>query len=590
LHCEVFDAVQHVSMAAGIRIFIKSPFQLITLREALIFVLIAVVIVPFGTAFWGAAFTVSNHFGTRYWIEWRNLGISNGVTAIVLIPAILLGVNRLTTNGLRVAPGRILEGGLLGASIVIVGYFAFNRLPSGPDTSPALLYAPIPLLVWAALRFGLGGVSASMLIITVQAIWGIMRGRGPFLAQIPPDNALDFQTFLLMAATPLMLLSVAIGDEKRSKEALRISEERMSLAAESAQLALWEWDVSRNEIWMAKEGRKLIGCEPGERLDFATLAGRVHPDDRAARTAAIEPVLGTNGSYEVEYRLVLPDGSVRWFAARGHSPHVTNGQPLQIRGVSIDITRQKQADAEAQRRREEVTHLSRVAALGMLTGTLAHELSQPIGAILHNAEAAELFLQSGAPDIDELRAIIHDIRKDDQRASNVIHGLRALLKRGEFKPCPVALDELMREVVTLARADGARRHVAITVEPSPDLPLVHGDRIHLQQVLLNLLINGMDAVESKSGVKGTLTLRAQRSGDGFVEVALSDNGPGIPAEQLVRMFEPFFTTKANGLGLGLSVSRTLIEAHGGRIWAENNADGGATFRFTLKTAEQPRKT
>ena len=586
LHCELFDAVQIVLAAAGIRLFIKSPFHLITRREALVFVLIAVVIDPFGTAFWGAAFTVSNHFGTHYWVEWRNLGISNAVTAIVLLPAILLGVHSLFQRT-RVAAGRILEAGFLGAALLTVGVVAFNRLPAGPNSSPDLLYAPIPLLIWAALRFGPGGVSASMLVITVQAIWGTMHGRGPFLDQTPAENALALQMFLLMVATPLLLLSVGIEDERRSKEALRVSEERMSLAAKSTQLALWEWDASRDEVWMTEEGRELFDSEPGERLDYVTLGGRVHPDDRAARAAAIQQVLGVGGSYEIEYRLVLPNGSARWFLARGHSPRATNGQPLQVRGVSMDITRQKQAEAEAQRQREEVTHLSRVASLGMLTGSLAHELSQPLGAILCNAEAAEHFLESDAPDLDELRSIVHDIRRDDKRASGVISRLRALFKRGELKACALALDELVSEVITLARADSAKRHIAIALDLSPDLPLVHGDRVHLQQVLLNLLINGMHALESRPEGERALTLRARRSGDGFVEVALSDNGPGIPAEQLGRMFEPFFTTKASGMGLGLSVSRTLIEAHGGRIWAENNADGGATFRFTLKTAEQP---
>ena len=171
--------------AAGIRLFIKSPFDLITLREAILFVLIAVVIVPVGTAFWGAAFTVSNHFGTHYWVEWRNLSISNGVTAIVLVPAILIGVHQLFTSGFNAAPGRILEACFLAAGILAVGYLAFDRSPAGPDTSPALLYAPIPLLIWAALRFGLGGMSASMLVITILAIWGTMQGRGPFLTQTP---------------------------------------------------------------------------------------------------------------------------------------------------------------------------------------------------------------------------------------------------------------------------------------------------------------------------------------------------------------------------------------------------------------------
>ena len=228
LHCEAFDAVKAVLAAAGIRIFIGSPFNRITLREAIIFVLIAVVIVPLVTAFWGAAFTVSYRFGAHYWVEWRNLSISNAVTAILLVPLILLGVHQLSTKGFKAAPGRILEACLLAVGILAVAYVAFDRLPAGPDTSPALLYAPIPLLIWAAVRFGLGGISASMLVITILAIWGTMQGRGPFLAQTPVENAVALQLFLLMAATPLMLLAVAIEDERRSKEEARLQREELA--------------------------------------------------------------------------------------------------------------------------------------------------------------------------------------------------------------------------------------------------------------------------------------------------------------------------------------------------------------------------
>jgi integral membrane sensor domain MASE1 len=168
LHCEVFDAVQNLAVAAGVRIFIKSPLRSITLRDAVVFVLIAVIVVPFGTAFWGAAFTISNHYGTHYWVEWRNLGISNGVTAIVLVPAILFGASWLSTGRIKVTARRLLEAGLLGAGILVVGVFVFDSLPAGPETSPALLYAPIPFLIWAALRFGLGGTSVSVLVITTS--------------------------------------------------------------------------------------------------------------------------------------------------------------------------------------------------------------------------------------------------------------------------------------------------------------------------------------------------------------------------------------------------------------------------------------
>src|SRR4051794_33809713 len=245
-HCEVFDAVQNVATAAGLRFFIKSPIKALTLRDALAFVLIAVVLVPFGSAFWGAAFTVSNHFGTDYWIEWRNLGVSNAVTAIVLVPALVLSAHYLSTRRSRISPGRLLEAGFLAVSLLLAGYCAFNRAPAGPETSPALLYTPIPILVWAVLRFGLGGMSLSILAITVQAIWGTMHGHGPFLMQAPSENALQLQMFLLVTATPLMLLAVVVGEERRSKEALRETQERMSLAAEAANLGIWVWDVSND--------------------------------------------------------------------------------------------------------------------------------------------------------------------------------------------------------------------------------------------------------------------------------------------------------------------------------------------------------
>src|SRR5882672_698415 len=407
LHCEVFDAVQNLLTAAGLRMFIKSPFRVISLREAIIFVLIAVIIVPVGTAFWGAAFTVSNHFGTYYWVEWRNLSVSNGVTAIVLVPVILIGVQQPFAEAFKAAPRRILEACFLAVGILAVGYLAFDRSPAGPDTSPVLLYAPVPLLIWAALRFGLGGISASMLVITILAIWGTMQGRGPFLTQAPQENALALQLFLLVAASPLMLLAVAIQDERRSKEALRVNEERVSLAAESAQLAMWDWDVANDRVWMTDEGRTFLGFEPGEPIHFSNLAdlgGRVHPDDRALRATAIRHALETLGSYEAEYRVILPGGSMRWVASRGRASHA-NGALPRILGVSMDITRQKQAGAEAQLQREELAHLSRVATVSALSASLAHELGQPLSSILINAEAGERYMAQDAPKLDEVRAI-----------------------------------------------------------------------------------------------------------------------------------------------------------------------------------------
>src|SRR5271166_3361708 len=260
-------------------------------------------------------------------------------------------------------------------------------------------------------------------------------------------------------------------------------------------------------------------------------------------------------------------------------------QTTLIAGLIGQRVWRRRLEREAVELRHELTHAGRVTMLGQLASSLAHELNQPLGAILRNVEAAELFMQSDKPDLDELRAIVADIRKDDQRAGDVIDRLRALLKRRQLDPRPLLLSQLVDEVVALTRVASATRHVGIKIDVPRDLPLVRGDRIHLQQVLLNLLLNGIDALADVVDGERTLTVRARAAGGGFVEVALGDNGPGIPADTLARLFEPFFTTKQQGLGLGLPISRTIVEAHGGRIWAENNAGRGATFRFMLPVAK-----
>ena len=582
LHCEAFDAVQNVLTAAGLRMFIKSPFHLITLREAIIFVLIAVITVPVGTAFWGAAFTVSNHFGTDYWVEWRNLSISNGVTAIVLVPAILIGVHQLSTQRITAARGRILEACFLAAGLLAVGYVAFDRLPAGPHTSPALLYAPVPLLVWAALRFGLGGMSASMLVITILAIWGTMHGRGPFLTQTPAENALALQLFLLMAATPLMLLAVVIGDERQSKEALRASEERMNLAVESAQLALWDWDVVNDQVWIQDEG--LFGFDPRTPIDHATLGGRVHPDDRAARAAAMEHALATGSAYEAEFRVFLPDGSVRWIAARGRSASPAgNGALPRVLGVAMDITRQKQAGAEARLQREELAHLSRVATLSALSGSLAHELNQPLTSILTNAQAGQRFMSHDPPDLVELRAILADIVGADRHARGIIERLRTMLRRGEVALQPVRVNESLEELLSLTRGDLIARGVSVSNLATGELPPAMTDRVQLQQVLLNLIVNACDAMESNPPNDRDLTITTCIAHD-EMRIGVLDCGVGLP-DDVEALFQPFQSTKDGGLGMGLSICRTLVTSQGGRLWAERRNERGAAFYVALPLAQ-----
>ena len=366
---------------------------------------------------------------------------------------------------------------------------------------------------------------------------------------------------------------------------LQEREHHMDLASAAADLGMWTWDIDRDTIWATRRARALFGISESEPINRARFIGCLHPEDREATDRALEAALATGGGYEVEYRVLLPDGKVRWMAARGQIERAGSGKPILLRGVVLDISARRGAELELQQLRNQLAHASRVSMMGQLASALAHELSQPLGAILRNTEAAELFLEHDPPDLDELRAILVDIRLDDQRAGGVIDRLRALLKRRSFVPRALSLSDELANVMSLARSDAATRKVALQIDVASGLPRVMGDPVHLQQVLLNLILNAMDAVEDAPAARRKVTVRAQRHGEGGIEVAVEDSGPGIAPERLGRLFEPFFTTKANGMGIGLAISRTIIEAHGGRIWAENNADLGATFCFTLPLAE-----
>ena len=423
-----------------------------------------------------------------------------------------------------------------------------------------------------------GGMVFFVVVWTAQVIlvlWEVIR---------MPITASFFYTGIVLAMGCELSRDVLRAAEL-SKE-LRENEQRMSLAADAANFGIWIRDLVRNEIWASGKWRELFGFAPSERLEMEAILQRLHPDDREMMRQTLAGALAGGGGYETEYRLLLPDGRLRWMASHGRVEFDGHGQPVLIRGASRDCTARKLAEQETLLLRQEVAHVGRVSMMGQLASALAHEINQPLGAILRNAEAAELFMQHASPDLDEIRAILADIRKDDLRAGTVIDRMRALLKRRDLDPRPLDAAECAGDAAGLVQAEAASRNVKLELEMPGDLPPVRGDRVHLQQVLLNLILNGMDALNGAARKDRRVTVSARLGGVRTVEFAVRDTGHGIPADQLAQVFDPFFTTKPNGMGMGLAISRTIIEAHGGRLWAENGAGGGATFRFTLPVVEE----
>jgi PAS domain S-box-containing protein len=402
-------------------------------------------------------------------------------------------------------------------------------------------------------------------------VWHVLPG--PFIGLV----------FLLIVLAMALELSIDLIRASQNALDLRRSEERLSLAARAAGLGLWEWDVQQDRIWGTETGLAQAGFSDTARLTLDRLLESVHADDRDAVRRAVRQVLDESEAVDIEYRVVDPDGEVRWIAARGEVERGPDGKPRHVRGVTMDVTLQKRADLELRERRNQLVHMQRVSGLGQLSSALAHEISQPLGAILRNAEAGQLFLGKVPVDMEELRAIFGDIQRDEQRAAAVIERMRALLKRQEITPETLAVNDLLEQVAAFLKGEFQAHNARLVLEVPRGLPALHGDRIQLQQVLLNLLQNSLDALGELPPAQRQVVIRVAPEGGGL-EFSVIDRGTGIAPDQLDRVFEPFMSTKKTGTGIGLAICKTIVESHGGRIRAECNPEGGAILRFTLPVA------
>jgi signal transduction histidine kinase len=365
--------------------------------------------------------------------------------------------------------------------------------------------------------------------------------------------------------------------------ALMQSEQHMSLAARAAGLSMWVLTAGGRPSAPPDDalGRSCFGS--GVLLDFAGTLEHVHPSDRERVEVVIHDALASGEEFEVEYRIVGAAGAVRRQSARGRADH---GLRQRLLGVVSDVTQRRHAEAEAAQNHAVLQHLTRAALLGQLSASIAHQLNQPLASILGNAEAAQRMLLREPLDIAELREICADIVAEDRRAAEVIRCLVALFKGSPPSLVPFDLNELVRDTVDLTRTNPLMPCVALVVRLAPDLPTLEGDRVQLQQTLLNLIVNAADAMNTLPESERVLTISTAKEGR-MIRLCVADRGAGVPAESMDKLFEPFWSTKADGMGIGLAVSKSIVDAHHGALEVSNAPEGGAVFCVCLPARALP---
>jgi PAS domain S-box-containing protein len=381
-----------------------------------------------------------------------------------------------------------------------------------------------------------------------------------------------------------------ITERKRAEVALRQTEAYLEEAQRLTHTGSWAWNVARREnVHWSQEQYRLFGLDPESNSpSFEKAFQRIHPEDHATFNKVIERAIRERSDFEVDFRIVLPDGSTKYSRSVGHPVFSASGELVEFVGTGIDMTERRQAEKERERLRQvqaDLAHINRATTMGELTASLAHEINQPIAAAATDARTCLRWLTREQPDMEEARESAARMVNAVTRAADIISRLRQLFKKGAPQTSLVDVSEVIQEMVVLLGSEASRHSVSILTELSEDLPRVAADRVQLQQVLMNLMLNGIEAMQDTKG-GGQLTIRSLRGESGQLLISVSDTGMGLPPDQADQIFNAFFSTKAQGTGMGLSISRSIIESHGGRLWATSNSGRGATFNFTLPSTDQ----
>jgi PAS domain S-box-containing protein len=374
---------------------------------------------------------------------------------------------------------------------------------------------------------------------------------------------------------------IDIEDRRRAEGQLRRSEAYLAEAQRLSRTGSFGWQLATGEISWSEETYQIFGYESAVKPSLGLILDRTHPEDKKHVQQILERLSGEETSFDIEHRLLMPDGAMKYLHVIAHGTRDSSGS-IEFIGAVTDVTPAKQAEEELRKAQADLAHVNRVTTMGELSASLAHEVNQPIAAAVLNAYACLRWLRRDQPDIDRACEAASRVIGDVNRAAEIISRIRLFFRKGTMLTEPVDVNEIIREMIVLLHDEAIRNSISVKTELASNLPVVVGDRVQLQQVLMNLMINGIDAMKNVDGPR-QLILHSQRGENEQLLVSVDDTGVGLPPQHGDQIFNAFFTTKGHGTGMGLRISRTIVESHGGHLWAADNYPRGASFRFTLAT-------
>jgi two-component system sensor kinase FixL len=421
--------------------------------------------------------------------------------------------------------------------------------------------------------------------ISFAVIFAFATGAAIAIEAFSSSSSLRYHLPIAVAVlliTEAILLGAVLRHDWRRRTVvafLKENEERTNLAAESAGLGVWRWDSVSDTFWANRTCQEMLGLKEGHSYSADAVMALISPEDRPAVDHAAQHALRSGSPTELEFRVGREMAEPRWLLARAIP--LPDSDNLRVSGTILDVTERKDMQFEVEQQKQSLAHLTRVGMISELSSALAHELNQPLSAILSNAQAAQRILKKGVINTEALGEAISDIIEDDTRASEVIRHLRTFLKDDASSVKELDLNDTITNTLELTKTDLINRHITVLKHLLDGKMTINGDPVQLQQVILNIILNAAQSMDERKDGKGVLLISTDILPGRTAHLAISDNGPGISDELKEKLFEPFFSSKKSGMGLGLSISRSIVARHRGRIWAVSNRGQGATFHVSL---------